>query len=78
MNIAVIVGGLALLVLLALVIGLMNADERGARNRAWRGIARERRHNWEERRRNRELRESLDCCRDCPFRVPQPEDDQEP
>jgi hypothetical protein len=69
MDTGVIVGGLLLLVLVAVAIGLIGGDEHTARARAWRDIARERRRNWEERRETEELLQTIDRCRACPFRV---------
>ena len=43
-----IVAGFAALAVLALVVGLVDARQAGE----WRGIARERRANWEQRRRD--------------------------
>lgn len=65
MDLLVIVGGLFLLVLVSVAIGL---DDRGARRRAWRRIACERRDIWAERQRAMDLLDAADLCQDCPFR----------
>lgn len=65
MDLLVIVGGLLLLVLVGVAIGL---DDRGARRRAWRRIACERRDIWAQRQRAMDLLGSAELCRDCPFR----------
>jgi hypothetical protein len=68
MNVATILIGLMVLVLIAGAIGLANREAVG-RERAWREIAAERRRNWEERRRLHEVREAIDHCRHCPERL---------
>lgn len=47
MNLIVIVLGVAVLLVIAIIIGV--AVDRQSRDRAWRRIAYERRRNWEER-----------------------------
>lgn len=68
MDLTVTLIGLAVLVGLAVIIGLAQSADRGARNRAWRGIAAERRRCWEERQRLQQLTETIQRCRNCPFR----------
>ena len=50
MDASLIVAGIALMVVLALAAGVLQAEER-----AWRDVARARRRNWEERQRTHEL-----------------------
>jgi hypothetical protein len=69
MDVGVVVVGLAVLLLLAVAVGLRKQDEGLARERAWREIAEERRRNWEERRHLEDLRTDLELCRDCPYRA---------
>lgn len=70
---SLIITGIALLVLLAMAVGVLRAEERASRD-----IARSRRHNWEERRRTQELLEAMEKCRDCPFRSRKHDRDREP
>lgn len=65
MDLYVLVFGVVLLVGLAVAIGLAGVANRRSTARAWRAIARERRRNWEERRR---MVRTADRCRDCPYR----------
>jgi hypothetical protein len=71
MSIGLIVVGVALLVVVAVVIGLAQREERIARDRTWREIAHERRELWEERRRLEALVAELAMCRGCPLRPPE-------
>jgi hypothetical protein len=63
----IIVGGITLLVILAVAIGLAMVDET-SRSRAWRRIADARRRNWEEARETQALLDTLERCKRCPFR----------
>ena len=66
MNTWVIIGGSAVLVLLAIAIGLLS--DRQSREQAWRRIATERRRNWENR---QAITSIVRRCRvpDCPLRT---------
>jgi hypothetical protein len=66
-NVAVVVVGLAILLALALAVGILRAEEISQEG-AWRRIATARRRIHEEEERLRELDEALDRCRNCPFR----------
>lgn len=76
-TITVIVGGLTVLILLAVIVGISLADDRQSRRRAWRNIARGRRRIWEERQRLQNVDPLPPWCRDCPLRpdLSEPTDD---
>ncbi|MGH3564757.1 MAG: hypothetical protein ACRDRH_01720 [Pseudonocardia sp.] len=77
MTTTVIVGGLTILILLAVIVGISLADDRQSRRRAWRNIARERRRIREERHRLQNVDPLPPRCRDCPLRpdLSEPTDD---
>ena len=67
MDLYVAVIGVVLLVGLAVAVGLAGVVHQRGVTRAWRAIALERQRIWEERRR---FEDSVDRCRDCPYRQP--------
>jgi hypothetical protein len=71
MSIGLVVVGVALLGVVATVIGLAQREERIARDRTWREIAHERRLLWEERQRLEALVAEMALCRGCPLRPPE-------
>jgi hypothetical protein len=71
MSIGLVVVGVALLGVIATVIGLAQREERIARDRTWREIAHERRLLWEERQRLEALVAEMALCRECPLRPPE-------
>jgi hypothetical protein len=69
MSIGLVVVGVALLGVIATVIGLAQREERIARDRTWREIAHERRLLWEERQQLEALVAEMALCRGCPLRA---------
>jgi hypothetical protein len=67
MNVAIVAGGLAVLLAFTFAIGILRAEEI-SQEVAWRRIAAERRRIHEEEQRLRELCAGIDWCRNCPFR----------
>ena len=65
MDLYVIMFGVIFLVGLAVAAGLAGVTHQRSVTRAWRAIALERQRVWEERRR---ILESIERCRDCPYR----------
>ena len=70
MTSSLMVGGLALLVLLAVLVGLSNAADRQSQSSAWRRIAAARKEISEEWRRLELASKRINACARCPFRRP--------
>jgi hypothetical protein len=68
MDVGVVLVGLAVLGLLAGMIGLGGLEAARGRDLAWRRIAGERRRIREERQRLQVMQETIERCRDCPYR----------
>jgi len=62
----IVVVGLAALISIAILVGVHTVEER-ASGKAWRGVAEERRRNWETARRVEELYDAMEWCEHCPF-----------
>jgi hypothetical protein len=68
MGIGMVVVGVALLGVIATVVGLLQREERIFRDGTLREIAQERRRLWEEQQRLEALVAELEACRRCPLR----------